>query len=369
MNQRFQKCQYAKSILFKTEGRGWGLLAGENIKAGQFVIEYCGEVISWKDAKQRSQAYEAKGLKDAYIISLNGVESIDATRKGSLARFINHSWFDAYVVLPAVLVFLGPSHVDSRYSVDNIPLYDSADDEPESKFLKAIVPSAELTTTGTENAELLKSPCESNCEMLSVLPINVEPLCSVPMEIDECKGEASGHSILYSQFAEQNLAQKSTMVSRIRSNSACRNYQIQSCTLSKSLPHYNGKTKNHAIRQPNLKLICERLASEGACNELISNEKLKNQATFELDSLFDEIRPAIEEYEKDSQDNVSTTVAEKWIEASCNKLKAEFNLYASIIKNISCTPRRPRTEANPQVSSLENGPKLLEFGQSEDCPN
>ncbi|KAG0485214.1 hypothetical protein HPP92_009047 [Vanilla planifolia] len=113
------------------------------------------------------------------------------------------------------------------------------------------------------------------------------------------------------------------------------------------------ENKNHAIRQPNLKLICERLASEGACNELISNEKLKNQATFELDSLFDEIRPAIEEYEKDSQDNVSTTVAEKWIEASCNKLKAEFNLYASIIKNISCTPRRPRTEANPQGRVIE----------------
>lgn len=32
------------------------------------------------------------GLKDAYIISLNASESIDATRKGSLARFINHSW-------------------------------------------------------------------------------------------------------------------------------------------------------------------------------------------------------------------------------------------------------------------------------------
>lgn len=32
------------------------------------------------------------GLKDAFIISLNGFESIDATKKGSLARFINHSW-------------------------------------------------------------------------------------------------------------------------------------------------------------------------------------------------------------------------------------------------------------------------------------
>ncbi|XP_021817352.1 uncharacterized protein LOC110759580 isoform X1 [Prunus avium] len=90
-NQRFQKCEYAKTKLFRTEGRGWGLLANENIKAGQFIIEYCGEVISWKEAKQRSQAYEIQGLRDAFIISLNASESIDATEKGSLARFINHS--------------------------------------------------------------------------------------------------------------------------------------------------------------------------------------------------------------------------------------------------------------------------------------
>lgn len=30
--QRFQKCEYAKTKLFKTEGCGWGLLANENIK-------------------------------------------------------------------------------------------------------------------------------------------------------------------------------------------------------------------------------------------------------------------------------------------------------------------------------------------------
>ncbi|XP_061998453.1 uncharacterized protein LOC133715810 isoform X2 [Rosa rugosa] len=90
-NQRFQKCEYAKTKLFKTEGRGWGLLANENIKAGQFIIEYCGEVISWKEAKKRSHAYEVEGIRDAFIISLNASESIDATVKGSLARFINHS--------------------------------------------------------------------------------------------------------------------------------------------------------------------------------------------------------------------------------------------------------------------------------------
>ncbi|KAM1005739.1 hypothetical protein ACFX1T_002602 [Malus domestica] len=90
-NQRFQKCEYAKTKLFKTEGCGWGLLANENIKAGQFIIEYCGEVISWKEAKQRSHTYEIQGLRDAFIISLNASESIDATEMGSVARFINHS--------------------------------------------------------------------------------------------------------------------------------------------------------------------------------------------------------------------------------------------------------------------------------------
>lgn len=30
-------------------------------QAGKFIIEYCGEVISWKEAKKRSHAYEVEG--------------------------------------------------------------------------------------------------------------------------------------------------------------------------------------------------------------------------------------------------------------------------------------------------------------------
>ncbi|WMV36757.1 hypothetical protein MTR67_030142 [Solanum verrucosum] len=30
--QRFQKCEYAKTKLFRTKGCGWGLLADDNIK-------------------------------------------------------------------------------------------------------------------------------------------------------------------------------------------------------------------------------------------------------------------------------------------------------------------------------------------------
>jgi len=35
--QKFQKCEYAKTKLFKTEGRGWGLLADEDLKV---IIRY-----------------------------------------------------------------------------------------------------------------------------------------------------------------------------------------------------------------------------------------------------------------------------------------------------------------------------------------
>ncbi|WMV36769.1 hypothetical protein MTR67_030154 [Solanum verrucosum] len=137
-----------------------------NSFAGQFIIECCGEVISFEEVKKRSQAYESHGtwssaeyarpvskcgtavkvvcirscrvlhqsearrdlvlcrvcsssvkvryscksclrqklqstspirskevayLKDVYIISVDGNDFIDSTRKGSLARFINHS--------------------------------------------------------------------------------------------------------------------------------------------------------------------------------------------------------------------------------------------------------------------------------------
>ncbi|PKA57371.1 Histone-lysine N-methyltransferase ASHH1 [Apostasia shenzhenica] len=423
-NQRFQKCQYAKTKLFKTDGCGWGLLADENIKAGQFIIEYCGEVISWREARDRSLAYEAQDLKDAYIISLNANESIDATCKGSLARFINHScgpncetrkwnvlgevrvgifakhdilvgtelsydynfeWFGGTIVrclcrAASCSGYLGAksrgfqhslqeaTYVweddDSRYSVDNIPIYDSTDDEPESKFLKETVQSNVGTTAETETVESVRSTYDPDCLMFSqALPINVAPLSSVPMAIDYGNHEPQKHNSLHQHDAQQNFVQ-TTMLSRIRSNSVCRNYHIQSSPLSRISPHYsNGKSKIHVARQANVKLICERLSSKTACDELISIEELKNNSTSQLDSLYDEIRPAIEEHERDTQDSVSTSVAEKWIKAFCNKQKAEFDLYASIIKNISCTPRKVRAEVNNQVGEFEeNGINYLENG-------
>ncbi|KAH8949440.1 hypothetical protein BDL97_10G032300 [Sphagnum fallax] len=90
--EQFQQCgDYAKVKPVKTEGQAIvGLLADQDIKEGEFVIDFPGELLSDKDAESRAHAYNEAGLKK-YIISLDGLEFIDATRKGSVARFINHS--------------------------------------------------------------------------------------------------------------------------------------------------------------------------------------------------------------------------------------------------------------------------------------
>ncbi|GKF25268.1 hypothetical protein Tco_0081162, partial [Tanacetum coccineum] len=72
----------------------------------------------------------------------------------------------------------------------------------------------------------------------------------------------------------------------------------------------------------------------------------RNEATMKLDSVYDEIRPAIEERERDSLDSLPTDVAEKWMEASCSKYKADLNLYFAVVKNVIYPP--PVTnEPNP----------------------
>ncbi|KAJ4790266.1 histone-lysine N-methyltransferase [Rhynchospora pubera] len=384
-NQRFQKCQYAKTRLFKTEGRGWGLLADENIKAGQFVIEYCGEVISWREAKRRSHAYESEGIKDAYIIYLNANESIDATRKGSLARFINHScqpncetrkwnvlgeirvgifakqdipigaelsynynfeWYGGIIVkcLCGAITcsgFLGAKSRgfqeatylweddDDRFSVENVPLYDSDDDEPMSLSEVMGLPSESDTVAGSSN---WTSPI-SETEVLE----SVEPLDSIPMESEFINNGKRDNGTCSGPYASQKNLSQSTMRTNVRGR----------------------KPKTQARTQLNASLIAERLASKEAQEEILACEETSKEAASRLNSVYNEIRPAIEEHERDNQDSVSTSLAEKWIQASCLKYKADFDLYSTIIRNVALAPKQAR-QKQEETASLENGLKYLE---------
>lgn len=90
-NQRFGRRIYANVSVIKTEKKGYGLRTNVNLKAGDFVFEYIGEVIAEGAFRRRMIQYDDDGIKHFYFMSLSKGEFVDATRKGNLGRFCNHS--------------------------------------------------------------------------------------------------------------------------------------------------------------------------------------------------------------------------------------------------------------------------------------
>ena len=90
-NRRFQLQQHAQVYPIHTEGRGWGLSAGQAIRKGQFVIQYLGEVYSIDSEIGSSKLEKYKSNPCTYLMSTSHNEVIDPARKGNMARFINHS--------------------------------------------------------------------------------------------------------------------------------------------------------------------------------------------------------------------------------------------------------------------------------------
>lgn len=91
LNKRFQKSQSAKVEVFKTRKKGWGLRAVADLPANTFIMEYVGEVVRSKEFRSRVKRYTKQKIKHHYFMALRSDEIIDATCKGNLTRFINHS--------------------------------------------------------------------------------------------------------------------------------------------------------------------------------------------------------------------------------------------------------------------------------------
>jgi hypothetical protein len=90
-NQRFQRKERKKTLeVYLTEHRGWGLRTLTDIKKGELVIEYRGEIISQKLCEERV-CTDYVNEKNFYFLDYHNGEVIDATAKGTEARFINHS--------------------------------------------------------------------------------------------------------------------------------------------------------------------------------------------------------------------------------------------------------------------------------------
>lgn len=90
-NQRFQRQEYANVTVIKTEKKGYGLRADADLHANDFIFEYVGEVINEGHFRRRMIQYDDEGIKHFYFMSLTKGEFVDATKKGNLGRFCNHS--------------------------------------------------------------------------------------------------------------------------------------------------------------------------------------------------------------------------------------------------------------------------------------
>lgn len=90
-NQRFQRKQYANVSVIKTEKKGFGLRANTDLQPNDFIFEYIGEVINEPTFRRRMMQYDQEGIKHFYFMSLTRTEFVDATKKGNLGRFCNHS--------------------------------------------------------------------------------------------------------------------------------------------------------------------------------------------------------------------------------------------------------------------------------------
>lgn len=76
---------------FKTAKKGWGLRAMQPLAAGAFIMEYVGEVLGPKDFRNRVKRYARDDREHHFFMALKADEIIDATTKGNITRFINHS--------------------------------------------------------------------------------------------------------------------------------------------------------------------------------------------------------------------------------------------------------------------------------------
>jgi [histone H3]-lysine36 N-trimethyltransferase len=90
-NQQFQRYNYSPCSVFETANKGFGIRADEDIPAETFLIEYVGEVLDNKQFEKRAKKYSENKNEHFYFMALKTNAIIDATKKGNISRFINHS--------------------------------------------------------------------------------------------------------------------------------------------------------------------------------------------------------------------------------------------------------------------------------------
>uniref|UniRef100_A0A8C5A5B8 Nuclear receptor binding SET domain protein 2 n=1 Tax=Gadus morhua TaxID=8049 RepID=A0A8C5A5B8_GADMO len=90
-NQDFSKRLYPDTKIIKTAGKGWGLICLRDIKKGEFVNEYIGELIDEEECRARIRFAQENNISHFYMLTIDKDRIIDAGPKGNYSRFMNHS--------------------------------------------------------------------------------------------------------------------------------------------------------------------------------------------------------------------------------------------------------------------------------------
>jgi hypothetical protein len=81
----------ARFVVKQSRIHGRGIVAARPIKPGERIVEYKGEIISWKEADRRPSA-DPDDPHHTFLFALSdGKRVIDANVNGNAARWINHS--------------------------------------------------------------------------------------------------------------------------------------------------------------------------------------------------------------------------------------------------------------------------------------
>lgn len=91
-NVAIQLARPARLIVGDSQVAGFGLYAGENIKAGQYLGEYQGELISYDELSRREDIYRYRDR--LFTFRLNRDQGIDGEHVSNKLRFINNSLKD-----------------------------------------------------------------------------------------------------------------------------------------------------------------------------------------------------------------------------------------------------------------------------------
>lgn len=86
LKKRKKPVKFARSAI-----HNWGLYAMEDINKDDMIIEYVGEEVRQQIAEIRENRYLKSGIGSSYLFRIDENTVVDATKKGGIARFINHS--------------------------------------------------------------------------------------------------------------------------------------------------------------------------------------------------------------------------------------------------------------------------------------